>query len=203
MKSPAFNNYARAWNFWASDGVNIVRKTMHLRRRLLYAGLAAALLFDLTLFVSRRTPYTARGYSVRISSDTCSCQPLVEHPYVHLSADGSLTIGPRAAIHVSESGDMTVGTLSVQPAQAVTMLSLMYSLRPERILYISADDDVRFQAVADMLDRTHRLEYPPSTPTQPNREVMNVEVRLVTRGAVNAPCPTNCFNWVKQPLTVH
>lgn len=128
---------------------------------------------------------------------------MVEHPYVHLSADGSVTVDPRAAIHVSESGDMTVGPLSVQPTQAVTMLSEMYSTRPERILYISADDDVRFQAVADMLDQTHRLEYPHSIPTQPKSEVMNVEVRLVTRGAVNAPCPSNCFNWVKQPLTVH
>src|SRR6478672_6980797 len=100
---------------------------MHLRRKLLYAGLTAAVLFDLTLFVARRTRHTTRGYSVRISSDTCSCQPLVEHPYVHLSADGSVTVGPRAAIHVSESGDMTVGPLSVQPTQAVTMLSEMYS----------------------------------------------------------------------------
>jgi hypothetical protein len=176
---------------------------MHLRRKLLYAGLTAAVLFDLTLFAARRSRHTMRGYSVRISSDTCSCQPLVEHPYAHLSADGSVTVGPRAAIHVSDSGDMTVGPLSVQPTQAVAMLSEMYSTRPERILYISADDDVRFQAVADMLDQTHQLEYPHSVPIQPKREVMNVEVRLVTPGAVNAPCPSNCFNWVKQPLTVH
>jgi hypothetical protein len=177
---------------------------MYLRRKWLYAGLTVAVLFDLTLFVARRARHTAKGYSVRISSDTCSCQTLVEHPYVHLSAAGSVIVGPRGAIHVSESGDMTVGPLSVQPTQAVTMLSEMYSTRAERILYISADDDVRFQAIADMLDRTHRLEFPSWVGSELNAgKVMNVEVRLVTRGAVNAPCPSNCFNWVKQPLTVH
>ncbi len=83
------------------------------------------------------------------------------------------------------------------------MLSEVFSTRPERILYISADDDVPFQAVADLLDRTHRLVYPQWGPAPTAGHMMDVEVRLLTRGAINTPCPSTCFNWVKQPLIVH
>jgi len=115
-----------------------------------------------------------------------------------LSRDGSITVGPWAGFHVSKDGGMTVGPLAEQANEAIAMLSEMYSTRAERVLYMSADADVPFQNVADIIDAAQNFHYQDERATP-----MRVEVRLVTRGAIETTCPAECFNWVKNPLVVH
>ena len=55
-------------------------------------------------------------------------------------------------------------------------LSEIYRIRANRVLYLSADDGVAFQTVADAIDTVE------STPE-------NITVRLVTPTAMNADCP--------------
>jgi hypothetical protein len=173
----------------------------NLRRKLLYGAVLAAVAFNLTSHLIRYALPATTGFAVGIAPSTCSCHPPGDQTYVRLLKDGTVMVGPWTSIHVSKDGDMTVGPSAVQPNEAVAMLSEMYSTRSQRILYVSVDDDVSFQAVANIIDMTRELEHPPQR--NPERHPMHVEVRLVTSGAIDSPCAPDCFNWVKHPLIVH
>jgi biopolymer transport protein ExbD len=151
----------------------------------LYVGVAAALLLNIFLFVAKRQ-HPAKGYVLRVASDTCSCNPLYRIIHLHLSKDGSLTIGPEA----------------VQTNKIATLLAEIYAVRAERILYLSADADVPFQNIADITDLTQNLQFPNPVPEQSapkQARPVSVEVRLVTKSSIDKNCPTGCFNWVKEP----
>jgi biopolymer transport protein ExbD len=59
-------------------------------------------------------------------------------------------------------------------------LGEVYSLRVHHILYLSADDGVPFQTVADAIDITENTGMGPNS--------LNIAVQLITPKAVNAPC---------------
>jgi hypothetical protein len=159
----------------------------------------AALFLDLTWFAAKRHSHTSKGYAVQLAADTCSCAPYYISPtYLHLSKNGSVTLGPNSAIHASNTGDMTVGPLAVEASKLPSMLSETYAVRAERILYLSADSDVAFQTIADMIDVTQNLYFPHEPATR-----MNIQVRLITKDATDRNCRAECFNWVKEPLVVH
>lgn len=159
-----------------------------MKRKFLYGGLAAALLFSALLSIAKRQ-HPSQGFAVRVVSDTCSCSPLGSQRLIHL--------------HLSKDGSLTINQEVVQANRLGTLLSNIYAVRAERVLYVSTDSDVPFENFAQIIDLTQNLEFPHSVP-QPsapkNLEPMRVEVRLVTKRAIDKNCPAACFNWVKQPL---
>jgi biopolymer transport protein ExbD len=68
-------------------------------------------------------------------------------------------------------------------------LSEIYSGRVYRTLYLSAEDGVPFQTVADAIDIVENTRF--SAPTKHRMEGENfaIAVKLVTPAAINAPCP--------------
>jgi biopolymer transport protein ExbD len=156
-----------------------------LRRKFLYVGVAAALLLNIFLFTAKRQ-HPAKGYVLRVASDTCYCNPLYRIIHLHLSKDGSLTIGPEA----------------VQANKIATLLAEIYAVRAEHILYLSADVDVPFQNIAKIIDLTQDLQFPSPVPDQSALKrvrPMSVEAKLVTKSSIDKNCPTGCSNWIKEP----
>ena len=111
-------------------------------RKFLYSALAVALAFNLWLFVAR-WHHGSRGYRVHLASDTCSCPP--QDAVLHL--------------HVSKNGNLMVNSEEVQSKNLGALLSDIYYFRPERILYLSADSDVQFQNVAEIVDVVQNLQF--------------------------------------------
>ena len=158
-----------------------------MRRKFLYRGLAAALLFNIVSFVVRHHWQPAKGYAVRVAPDTCSCYSSARIIHLHLAKDGSLKIGSEA----------------IQATELASSLSEIYSVRAERILYLSADSDVAFQRVAEVVDVTQNLEFPQSYPEPlalKHGRSMRVQLRLITKSSIDATCAAECFNWIKQPF---
>jgi hypothetical protein len=50
------------------------------------------------------------------------------------------------------------------PNKLGTLLSEIYAVRAERILYLSADSDVQYESLAAIIDVTQNLEFPGSVP---------------------------------------
>lgn len=156
---------------------------------------ALFLFISLYRFVARRQR-TPTGYTVHVASDTCVCgDSRIVH--LHLAKDGGLTIGPE----------------TVRFSELAGALTEIYATRAEQILYFSVDDDISFQNVADIIDVTQNLVYPrvqsphfvPEPPALKHPAVeqrMGLQVRIVTKRAVDAPCAAECLNWVKQPLII-
>jgi biopolymer transport protein ExbD len=156
-----------------------------LRRKFLYGALAVASSFSLWLFIAR-WHHVSKGYAVRFASDTCSRPP--HDGIIHL--------------HLSKDGDVMINSEHVESKNVSGLLSDIYAVRAERILYLSADSEDRFQNVAEVVDVVQNLRFRDSNPEPPTlRHVrpMRVEVRLVTDGSIDATCATQCFNWFKEP----
>lgn len=156
------------------------------------AVLLAVLLVALRLFVRRRDwPRHSAGLPVRIASDTCDCHPLNRTVVLRISSRGELSLNYEA---------VDLGTLAGR-------LAMIYSTRPaERVLYLLADDDVPFQQVADVIEIVQhtKMQTFRAAPARPQAEGvgaggnLEIQLRLVTPNAVNAPCGKNCYNWGKQ-----
>jgi hypothetical protein len=104
---------------------------------------------------------TMKGFDIGIASQRCDSSGLV----LHLSDSG------RVFLNQEELN----GTLE-------SRLSEVYTLREQRILYLLADEGVRFQTVADTIDT---VEHASETVTSRR---LNIRVRLVTPAVMNAPC---------------
>lgn len=102
-----------------------------------------------------------KGFDIGIASQRCDSSGLV----LHLSDSG------RVFLNQEELN----GTLE-------SRLSEVYTLREQRILYLLADEGVRFQTVADTIDT---VEHASETVTSRR---LNIRVRLVTPAVMNAPC---------------
>ena len=166
----------------------------NVQRHLAYITLplAAALLGLILLnafhgFRARRT-----GFPVHVASDTCSCGDRNDRViFLHVSAGG-----------------LTINSENVDRKILADRLSDIYRLRAEKVLYLSADDDVPFQAVADVVDTVQHLPektslgvpLPRGLEKSPGK--MSVVVELVTRRAQDALCHANCFNLAKQAFPV-
>jgi len=86
-------------------------------------------------------------------------------------------------------------------------LADIYGSRPERILYLSADGNLAFQEVVDLMEIVQQAKHtrpsqiqvqgiplPEALQNQPG-DNLNIEVRLVTPGAVTTRCRNGCYNW--------
>jgi len=154
----------------------------------LAAGLIGLILFNAFHgFHSRRT-----GFPVHIASDTCSCVTDDSVIFLHISSDG-----------------MTINSETVSRKNLAALLSDIYRPRAEKVLYLAADDDVSFQAVADVIETVRHLPesrtsgVPLPHGLEESVSYMNVGVELVTRRVVDAPRAKNCINLAKQPFPIH
>jgi biopolymer transport protein ExbD len=157
-----------------------------LRRRFLYGCVAAALSINIFVFIANRR-HTPKGYMVRVAPDTCLC---ATHDYRIIQ------------VHLSKDGGVTINTEVVQANELRTLLSKIYAVRAERVIYLSSDLDVPFQRLAEVIDLLQNLQYSTSVlepPALKDVRPMRVEVRLITTGSVDTRCPTGCVNWVRQP----
>jgi biopolymer transport protein ExbD len=66
-------------------------------------------------------------------------------------------------------------------------LAKVYSLSTQRTIYLLAEDEVRFQTVADAIDVAK------STTVAGTSNPPDITVRLITRWAANASCPQSVF----------
>ena len=157
-----------------------------MQRRLLFnAAPRAVLLLVLAILVgSHVPPRHATGFRVRIASDTCECR------------------GAALLLHVSAKG-LLWGPGVLKQSALANRLSEIYGTLPEPVLYLSGDDNVPFQKVVDVIATVQQSEQ-----TQIGlvplpealRRNLNIEIRLVTPGAVNMPCPEHCYNWGKREV---
>lgn len=148
-----------------------------LRRRFLYGCVAAVLSINIFVFLANRR-HTPKGYMVSVAPDTCLC---ATHDYriIH--------------VHLSKDGGMTINTEAVQANELRTLLSKIYAVRAERVIYLSSDLDVPFQRLAEVIDLLQNLQYSTSVlepPALKDVRAMRVEVRLITTGSVHIRCPT-------------
>lgn len=87
---------------------------------------------------------------------------------------GSDTSDRLIVLHISDSGRIFVNLEEQDWSNLPSRLSDIYSRRAHRVLYLSADDEVPFQTVADSIDIVNSLD---------------ITVLLITPTAMNAPCP--------------
>ena len=147
-----------------------------LRRRFLYGCVAAALSIKIFVFIANRR-HTPKGYMVRVAPDTCLCAT-DDYRIIH--------------VHLSKDGGVTINTEAVQANELRTLLSKIYAVRAERVIYLSSDLDVPFQRLAEVIDLLQNLQYSTSVlepPALKDVRPMRVEVRLITTGSVDTRCP--------------
>jgi hypothetical protein len=154
----------------------------------LAAGLVASIL--LSPVNGLRAPQT--GVPIRVASDTCFCGDLGDQViFLHIS-----------------TGRLSINSQEVDRRSLAGRLAEIYRTRAEKVLYLSADDDVPFQVVADVVDIVQHLPggtelgVPLPKGLKGTGGNMNVLVELVTRHAVDTPCHANCFNLAKQAFPV-
>jgi hypothetical protein len=77
--------------------------------------------------------------------------------------------------------------------------------RYEGVLYLVGDENASYQNIIDAIAAVPFIKRAPLTQffpipealRTPDPDIPNIEIRLVTRGAVNSPCPEDCYNWGK------
>jgi biopolymer transport protein ExbD len=161
-----------------------------MRRKSSYATvpLATLLLVPILYTLIHGRSRHANGFHIQTASDTCSCYP-----------DSSRIV----VLHLSNRGGISINSEPTPQTRLESQLREIYTTRAERILYLSAEDDVPFQHVADAIDlvqgvheeKAQGLTIPRELQTPPER--LNIQIRLITPRAINKPCPVNCFNWAK------
>jgi len=157
-----------------------------MRRRVLFkAAPRAVLLLVLVILVGSHVRLRhATGFRVRIASDTCECRAAAL--LLQVSAKGLLW-GPEV----------------LRQSALANRLSEIYATLPEPVLYLSGDDSVSFQRVADVIaavQQTQQTQIGLVPLPEALRRNLNIEIRLVTPGAVNMPCPEDCYNWGKREV---
>ena len=160
-----------------------------------YLALALVLIVSAVILVfavrkSRR--YTA-GFNVQLATNTCSCYP--DSP-------------PILVLHISSRGRLVLNSEAVPDSQLADRLREIYGTRAERVLYLFPENNTPFQRFANVIDVVQHLragklsELPVPRELQVKPENLNIQIRLVTTGALSAPCPKDCFNWATQDLPV-
>ena len=158
-----------------------------MRPKTSYATVSlATLVLVLVLYmVIHRSSRHSNGLCVQLAADTCSCYP-----------DSSRVV----VLHLLSGGGMSINSEPALQTRLASRLQMIYSTRAERILYLSAEDDIPFQRVAEAVDlvqsvreeSVQALTVPRELQGSPRR--MNIQIRLITPKAINKPCPANCFN---------
>jgi hypothetical protein len=108
-------------------------------------------------------------------------------------------------LDVSANDELRINSEPVEKGTLARRLSEIYRTRNERVLYLSGDDNVSFQGIVDIIETGQESkrgsglgDLPvPEALRSPVADNLGIEVRLTTRGAVNAACSEDCYNWGK------
>jgi hypothetical protein len=154
-----------------------------MRRRTLFrAVFRAVLLLGLALLVARHFwPRHPIGLRVRIASDTCDCSYLLLN------------------LHITAKGELWMRSRRLEQSELASRLANIYRFRAHHVLYLSADDSVPFQKVAEIVDTVQGSTQPyedrlpiPEGLGKIRPANLDIEIRLVTPGAVGRPCNIDC-----------
>ena len=192
---PEFSDeWATARNFHIAIGVkDMGRESMRPRTSYATVPLATLLLVMILYTLIHGLSRHANGLRVQMAEDTCSCYP-----------DSSRIV----VLHLLSGGGISINSKPTLQTRLANRLQMIYSTRAERILYLSAEDDIPFQQVTAAIDRVQSVHEVGMQGLTVPRELqgpaprMNIQIMLITPKAINKPCPVNCFNWAKQGLPI-
>jgi biopolymer transport protein ExbD len=134
---------------------------------LIAAPSLAILVVAYTTFASFRPP---KGFGIELASTHCE-----------ENGDHRLIV-----LHITDAGRLFLNTEQEDRNNLASRLSEIYGSRAHRILYLSADDAVPFQTVADAIDIVQNTSVKSSS--------LNIAVRLITPIALNASCSEPRFS---------
>ena len=146
--------------------------------------LAVLLLTLILLAIFHSLPQTPNGFLVGIAPKRCDALTPDRPIVLHVTGQG--------ALFLSSDPEGRNDRERFERNDLARILSLIYRTRAERILYLVADDDVPFEAVADTLDMTQNvyvdaIEVPGTPPElRGGKSKLDITVSLVRSGA---KCP--------------
>jgi biopolymer transport protein ExbD len=164
---------------------------MHRTRKYLAFALVLMVSAVILVFALRKSRTPTTGFNVQVATNTCSCYP--DSPRI-------------LVLHISSRGGLALNSEAVPNGQLPGRLRQIYGTRAERVLYLFPENDTPSQRIADVIDVVQHLqsektlELPVPEELQMKAENMNIQIRLVTSGALSAPCPKDCFNWATQGI---
>jgi biopolymer transport protein ExbD len=96
----------------------------------------------------------------------------------------------RIVLRITDAGSLFLSNVPEDWSRLPTRLSEIYSDRVRRVLYLSADDGVPFQTVADAIDIAQNVPVTAGSPAvRIGTDRLNIAVLLVTPTAMNDHCP--------------
>jgi len=140
-----------------------------------FSMIAATCMAVLVLvYSSSSPPREATGFGIELAPARC------EH-------DGFRQI----VLHLTDEDKLFFATEQLEWNKLAGLLSQIYSVRAQRTLYLTVDDSVPFQTVADFLDIVENV---PATTTATHvgneGRKLDIRVKLITPAVVDAQCPT-------------
>ena len=126
---------------------------------------APSLVMAVAAFMSFASFREPKGLGIEVASARCEYE-----------GDDRLIV-----LRITNGGRLFLNSEQQNWNTLTSRLAEIYSFRVHRILYLSADDGVPSQTVADAIDIAQNTEVGSSS--------LNITVRLITPKAMNAPCP--------------
>jgi biopolymer transport protein ExbD len=124
-----------------------------------FSAIAASGLTFIVLAFAAFYPWDSpKGFDIDIASARCGDSDL----------SGRVTL-----LHITNGGRVFINREEQDWGTLEGRLSEMYRPRAQRILYVLADEEVRFQTVADAFDLVHNAQETPST-------LLDIRIRLLT-----------------------
>jgi len=168
---------------------------MHRTRTYLAFALVLIVPAVILVFAVRKSRRHTAGFNVQVATNTCFCDTDLDSP-------------PILVLHISSRGGLALNSEAVPDGQLAGRLREIYRDRAERVLYLFPENDTPSQRIADEIDLVQHLHEGKSSELWVPKELqlepenLNIQIRLVTTGALSAPCSKDCFNWATQGLPV-
>lgn len=158
-----------------------------------FAVLLATAVLGLIFYRVNHAPSKhTKVFLIQIASDACICSPY---------SDKTISL------RLLSKGEMTINSEPVAQAQLASRLRAIYETRAERTIYLSADDAITFQYLINTIAAIQAIEEGNGEFSLPKElrgssVSMNIQIKLLTPGAIDRPCPKNCFNWAKNGVPI-
>lgn len=119
-------------------------------------------------FIGRHYKKLPQGMFVTVAKNTCACNEIYRTLIIQVQKDGSVVVpGPE----------------DDEPVENVAaFMKGVYSTRAEKVLYVQAAGEVEYQKVVTAID-------------QARSKTPDLQVVLVTSGAIRFTCPESCWNF--------
>jgi biopolymer transport protein ExbD len=128
---------------------------------------APVLALSIAAFLTFASFHIPKGLRVGIAPDRCP-SPAYERVIV---------------LHIAETGKVLINTEEEDWNRLAVRLSEIYRSRADHTLYLFADDEVRFQTVADAIDLANSMSFTGTS------DHLGIKVKLITPGATKTYCP--------------